>query len=122
MLTEEAELNFHDDLFQKKIQQKEKQTRRQKREDWIQHAVVEREKSCREGQDWMLGLTQEELRRLQIRDKTLEDLEKGDDFHRKNGLLYQQWIPRTQTGGTVEQLVYPVRVGKRCWNWHIPSL
>ena len=49
-----------------------------------------------------LGLTQEELRHSHMRDKTLEDLEKADNFHRKNRLLYQRWIPGWKIGDAVK--------------------
>lgn len=73
----ENELNFHDDLFQNRSRNKVQQTRSQKREGRRRHAAAEREKSCREGQDWTLGLSQEDV--YKAGDKSLEDLEKGNN-------------------------------------------
>lgn len=63
--------NFSEDIFHNGGS-KEHQTKTQKREDRLRYARAEKEKRTKEGQDWTIGLTQEELRRLQEKDETLQ--------------------------------------------------
>ena len=101
-----TEYSFSDDIFLESNKEKKYLSRAQKREGRLQHAKAEKST----GRDWVLGLSQEELRRLQEKDKTLQDLDKGPHgqmFYKKNGLLYRRWEPRQQTEEPVEQLVLP---------------
>ena len=102
-----TEYDFSDDMFLESVKEKKYLSRAQKREGRLQHAKAEKKST---GRDWVLGLSQDELRRLQEKDKTLQNLDKGPHgpmFYKKNGLLYRQWQPRQQTAEPVEQLVLP---------------
>ena len=101
-----TEYGFADDIFLQSNKEKKYLSRAQKREGRLQHARAEKTT----GRDWVLGLSREELRRLQEKDKTLQNLDKGTHgqmFFKKNGLLYRRWQPRQQTAEPVEQLVLP---------------
>ena len=70
-----TKLDFSDDIFLKNSIQKKRLTRAHKIEGRLQHAIEEKEKN--EGREWVLNISQEELRCLQEKDKTLQDLDKG---------------------------------------------
>lgn len=107
---------FHGDLF---VAGKErvKLTRNQKRAQQQEHrqslgveATIEKHG---------LEMSAQELRDLQMKDVTLEEVRKAADekpakvgfgFFRKNGLLYRRWVPRGRPESkAVEQLVLPVQ-------------
>ena len=102
------EFDFADEVFSEKTNQKKRQTRAEKRDRRMQHARSEKEKTTR--REWVLNLSREELRRLQEKDNTLQNLGKGPsglELVKKDGILYRQWRPRQGTGEPVEQLVLP---------------
>ena len=63
-----TEYGFSNDIFLQSNKEKKYLSRAQKREGRLQHAKAEKKST---GRDWVLGLSQDELRRLQEKDKTL---------------------------------------------------
>ena len=74
----ESPFNFTDDFFPaKEGQDKERQTRAQKREARYRHAKAQKEAAAEH--DWVLNISKEELQRLQKRDVMIQNLEKKID-------------------------------------------
>ena len=107
----ESEYNFTDDFFlNREGQDKERQTRAQKREARYRHARAQKEAAAEH--DWVLNISKEELQRLQKKDATIQHLAKKIDkgeFFRRDGLLYRWWTPKQYHGEKVEQLVLPIQ-------------
>ena len=102
-----AELD--EELFQGG-QEKEKQTRRQKR--------IERQKHAEKRNLHPLDVSLQELQQLQEEDETLEAVRKAADggnssaervFFKEEGLIYRRWTPpgRDEEEMTIKQLVLP---------------
>ena len=110
----ESEYNFTDDFFlSREGQDKERQTRAQKREARYRHARAQKEAAAEH--DWVLNISKEELQRLQKKDATIQNLAKKIDkgeFFRRDGLLYRWWTPKQYHGEKVEQLVLPTQCRK----------
>ena len=104
---------FADDMFTIP-REREKKTRRSKREERRAYGLVRAKDGPRKQQgEEGLDLTLEQLRQLQETDNTLVGAVEGDWFSRKNGVLYRQWVERGQPEeAAVELIVLPKQCRK----------
>ena len=104
---------FADDMFTVP-REREKKTRRSKREERRAYGLVRVKDGPRKQQgEEGLDLTLEQLQQLQETDNTLVGAVEGDRFSRKNGVPYRQWVERGQPEeAAVELIVLPKQCRK----------
>ena len=125
--TEEAEglvgSSFSEELFQKGKEQRQRLTRKQKRQERHRYGLVRaKDKPGSRGKgDGSLNITRGELQHLQETDETLDTVWKAVEgktvdaagYFKRDGLLYRCWVPRGQEEVmAVDQIVLP----KKCRN------